>query len=166
MSEHFNRTAVKKVMEALEACGHPHPVVALESTARSAQDAADALGCELGAIVKTLVFATQGEEGLTPIICLVAGDRRCAKAAVKAALQLERKVSTPGADFVKQATGYTIGGVSPAGLPKGVPVLIDPSLARFETLWAAAGHPYCVFQTSFQELQAICGGLSVEGLGE
>ena len=167
MSERFLcHPSVRHVASCLEAAGHPHPVIALDDTARSAEEAATALGVETGAIVKTLVF-TAGDPA-TPVIALVAGDRQCDVKALAASVGGTGKCKRPDADRVKAATGYAIGGVSPIGLPAELPVFIDASLFRFPVVWAAAGHPHCVFQAAPSALEtlasaAVRDGISITG---
>ncbi len=161
MSAFLERPAVKRVREALAAAGSEAEVIALAGTARSAADAAASVGVELGAIVKSLVFTAGGR----PVMALVAGDRRCDTAVLAHALGIEGKLGRADADAVRQATGFTIGGVPPIAHAEGIAVLIDASLARFETLYAAAGHPHCVFATSVDELAGLTGAPVVEGLG-
>jgi prolyl-tRNA editing enzyme YbaK/EbsC (Cys-tRNA(Pro) deacylase) len=144
--------SVVRVQEALAAAGSDARIVELADTARTAEDAARAVGCELGAIVKSLVF-TIGER---PVMALVAGDRRCDPAALAACLKLPGKVARADADVVRAATGFAIGGVAPIG--HDLPVVIDRSLARFDTVWAAAGHPHCVFPTNVRELVTMTRG--------
>jgi prolyl-tRNA editing enzyme YbaK/EbsC (Cys-tRNA(Pro) deacylase) len=148
------------VQEALRAAGSRAQVTALAATARTAADAAAALGCPVGAIVKSLVFAIGGR----PVLALMAGDRRCDPDALKAALGMDGQVSRPDADAVRSATGFTIGGVPPLGhAPAALPTAIDASLARFERVFAAAGHPHCVFATGFSELERITGAKKIPG---
>ena len=147
-----NSPSVVRVQEALAAAGSDARIVALADTARTAEDAARSVGCELGAIVKSLVF-TIGER---PVMALVAGDRRCDPAALAACLELPGKVARADAAVVRAATGFAIGGVAPIG--HDLPVVIDASLARFGTVWAAAGHPHCVFPTNVHELVAMTRG--------
>ena len=167
MSERFlSHPSVRHVASCLEAAGHRHGVIALDDTARSAEEAAVALGVETGAIVKTLVF-TAGDPEI-PVIALVAGDRQCDLKALAARVGGTGKCKRPDADRVKAATGYAIGGVSPVGLPAGLPVFIDASLFRFPVVWAAAGHPHCVFQAApldFETLAsaAVTDGISIAG---
>lgn len=158
----LERESVKRVRSALAAAGAKGDVVALADTARSAQDAADALQCALGAIVKSLVFAIDGK----PVMALVAGDRQCDTAALPAALGLTGKTKRADADLVREATGYAIGGVAPVGHARPLPIALDASLARFERLWAAAGHPHCVFPTDFAELQRITGAVASDLIGK
>ncbi len=147
------RPTVRRVIEALAAAGLDDRVVELAETARTAEDAARALGVAVGAIVKSLVF-TVGER---PVVALVAGDRRCRTETLPAALALEGEVARAGPALVKAATGFTIGGVAPVGFPAPLPIAVDASLERFADLYAAAGHPHCVFRTSYPELLALSG---------
>jgi len=128
--------------------------MALSETARTAQDAADSVGCELGAIVKSLVFRI----GAQAVIALVAGDRRCDTSALGPALGLAGKCKRADADLVRAATGFAIGGVAPLAYPLPLPTAVDASLGRFDKLYAAAGHPYCVFPTNLAELIRLTAG--------
>lgn len=150
--------SVRRVQAALEAAGSPARVVALEATARTAEDAARALGVAVGQIVKTLVFLVGGR----PVVALVAGDRRCRAEALGPALGLAGAVERADAAAVRAATGFAIGGVAPLGHPAPLPCAIDASLSRFETLWAAAGHPHAVFGTSRAELLRLTRGVEAE----
>jgi prolyl-tRNA editing enzyme YbaK/EbsC (Cys-tRNA(Pro) deacylase) len=129
-------------------------VMELDASTRTAQQAADAIGTELGSIVKSLVFLADGK----PIIVLVAGDRRADPARLKALLEA-RRVMIADADQVRQATGFTIGGVPPIGHQTTLPIWIDRSLSRFETVYAAAGGPRAIFPIAFPTLAALTGGL-------
>lgn len=146
--------AVVRVADALAAAGSDAQVLELAETARSAADAAASIGTELGSIVKSLVFAIGGQ----PVMALIAGDRQCDTKALPAALGLEGKAKRPDADVVREATGFAIGGVAPVAHTTLVPVVIDESLGRFTTVYAAAGHPYCVFATTMDELVSLTGG--------
>ena len=161
MSDRLARPAVRRVVEALAAQGCPAPVVELAATARTAKAAARALGVGVGAIVKSLVFTV----GAAPVVALVAGDRRCREALLGSALDLDGAVARAAPDVIKSATGFTIGGVAPLGYAAALPVAVDASLARFEGLYAAAGHPHCVFRTTFDELVRLSCGRIVAGLG-
>lgn len=110
MSGYLQNASVQRVQRALGEAGSTSEVVELSDTARTAEDAARALGCELGAIVKSLVFTVGGR----PVMALVAGDRRCDTAALAAALGLDGKVARADADTVREATGFAIGGVAPS----------------------------------------------------
>jgi prolyl-tRNA editing enzyme YbaK/EbsC (Cys-tRNA(Pro) deacylase) len=156
----LDRPAVRRVRDALAAGGSAARIIALSDTARTAEDAARAVGCDLGAIVKSLVFTI----GAQPVMALVAGDRRCNDKALKATLGLEGKVRRADADTVRQATGFTIGGVAPVAHATALPMVIDASLQRFETVYAAAGHPHCVFATSVSELESLTGATLSEAV--
>ena len=154
MADPLAHPAVRRVQEALAAAGSDAQVIALSATARSAEDAAASIGTPLGSIVKSLVFTVGG----APVMALVAGDRRCDTAALAGALGREGRVRRADADAVRDATGFAIGGVAPVAHETPLPVAIDASLGRFETVYAAAGHPHCVFATSIDELQRLTGG--------
>ena len=132
-------------------------VIVLEQTAKTANDAATALGCKVGAIVKSLLFKA-GEDF---VLCLVSGDKRCSLNKLKKILS-EKDVSMANPDDVKRVTGYTIGGVSPVGHLRKIEILIDKSLSRFNLLFAAAGHPNCVFKIDFTNLKKITNGITEE----
>ena len=161
MSALLERPAVRRVRAALADAGSHAEVIELAETARTAEDAARSVGAPLGAIVKSLVFAM--DDG--PVMALVAGDRRCDTSALATALALDGKVRRADADSVREATGYTIGGVPPFAHATRLPTAIDASLARFSTIYAAAGHPHCVFATTTDELQRLTGAPLIEGLG-
>jgi len=161
MSALLERPAVVRVRAALTAAGSAAEVIALADTARTAQDAADSVGVELGAIVKSLVFAVDGRA----VMALVAGDRRCDTAALARVLGLDGKVGRADADTVRDATGFTIGGVPPIAHTTPLATAIDASLGRFATVYAAAGHPHCVFGTSLDELARLTGAPVVEDIG-
>jgi len=150
----LERSAVRRVRAALEAAGSEARVVALADTARTAGDAARSLGVEVGAIVKSLVFTVEG----APVLALIAGDRRCDAGALAAALGLAGRARRADAEAVREATGFSIGGVAPVGHPRALPTAIDASFGRFPILYAAAGHPHCVFATSLDELARLTRG--------
>ena len=154
MADPIAHPAVRRVHAALAEAGSEAQVIALASTARSAEDAAASIGTPLGSIVKSLVFTVGG----APVMALVAGDRRCDTKALAGALGREGKVRRADADAVREATGFAIGGVAPVAHETPMPVAIDASLGRFETVYAAAGHPHCVFATTVGELERLTGG--------
>jgi prolyl-tRNA editing enzyme YbaK/EbsC (Cys-tRNA(Pro) deacylase) len=151
---------VRRVQAALAEKGSRAEVIELQATARSAQDAARALGVELGAIVKSLLFTIDG----APVMALVAGDRRCDTHALPGAFGRTGLVMRADAERVREVTGFVIGGVPPLGHPCPLPTAIDDSLGRFEMVYAAAGHPHCVFPTTVLELSLLTGGAVVKGL--
>lgn len=155
--------ATRHVTAALTEAGLATRLRALSDTARSADEAAAALGVPVEAIVKTLIFDFTPSEGplagsIMPLAVLISGDRQCLTELIPKILGLEGAVSRPDAARVKAVTGYSIGGVSPAGLAEEVVVLIDAALARSEVVWAAAGHTHLVFGCSFAELERLTGG--------
>jgi prolyl-tRNA editing enzyme YbaK/EbsC (Cys-tRNA(Pro) deacylase) len=142
-----------RVQAALKAAGVNASIVTLQESARTAQQAADALGTALGSIVKSLLFLADGE----PVLVLVAGDRRADPGKLKRLLGA-RRVMIADAECVRQETGFSIGGVPPIGHRQPLPTRIDASLGRFETVYAAAGHPHAVFPVAFETLVRITGG--------
>ena len=151
---------VKRVEQVLKAFDPTLTVIVLKTSARTAIEAASSLGCEVGAIVKSLLFKTENSFTL----CLVAGDRKASIIKIKKTLNI-KDVSMASADEVKDVTGFTIGGVSPVGHVNKIDVFIDNSLKRFENLYAAAGHPNCVFKLDFINLQKITNG-SIKEISE
>ena len=154
--------SVRRVQKALADAGSPAQVIELAETARSATDAAASIGVALGSIVKSLVFVVGGH----PVMALVSGDRKCREDQLPRVFQVDGKVKRAKAETVRSATGFAIGGVAPVGLPAGLPVVIDVGLKRFDTVYAAAGHPHCVFATSVDELARLTGGLVSDVVAE
>ncbi|WGF90092.1 YbaK/EbsC family protein [Marinivivus vitaminiproducens] len=149
------RASVRRVVETLKQRGSGAEVVVLTETARTAADAARALDVPVGAIVKSLVFTLEG----AAVMALVAGDRQCHAPGLATALGRDgAKVGRADADLVRAATGFAIGGVAPVGHREALPVVLDASLGRFERVYAAAGHPHCVFGTTLDELASLTGG--------
>ena len=132
-------------------------VIVLEQTARTAKDAATALGCKVGAIVKSLLF----KAGENFVLCLVSGDKRCSLNKLKKILN-EKDVSMANPEDVKRITGYTIGGVSPTGHLVKIQIYIDKNLQNFKSIFAAAGHPNAVFEIDFKNLKALTSGETKE----
>ena len=156
----LNKEPVKRVEMLLKQFDKNQKVIILENSARTALDAASSLGCEVGAIVKSLLLKTETKY----ILCLVAGDKRASLRKIKKNKNF-KDVSMAPADEVKNITGFTIGGVSPVGHLNKTEIFIDNSLERFNDLFAAAGHPNCVFKISFTNLQKITKG-SIEEIAE
>ena len=129
----------------------------LDSSARTANDAATSLNCEVGAIVKSLLLRTDKDF----ILCLVSGDKRCSLNKIKKILNT-KDVSMANAEQVKDQTGFSIGGVSPIGHLNKMNVLIDKSLSRFENIYAAAGHPHSIFKISYTQLLKLTNGIEEE----
>ena len=156
----LHKDPVKRVEQVLKAFDPKLTVIVLKTSARTAIEAASSLGCEVGAIVKSLLFKTENSFTL----CLVAGDKKASIIKIKKTLNI-KDVSMASADEVKDVTGFTIGGVSPVGHLNKIDVFIDNSLKRFESLYAAAGHPNCVFKLDFINLQKITNG-SIKEISE
>ena len=153
MQDLLNKEAVKRVNQKLKEYNEDLEIIVLESSARTAKDAADSLKTEVGSIIKSLFLRTQKSF----LLCLVAGDKRCSLNKIKKILN-EKDVSMGNADQVKEITGFTIGGVSPVGHLKPIKIFIDESLSRFTNIFGAAGHPNCVFKIDFENLQKITNG--------
>ena len=149
----LDKEPVKRAEKFLKNFDQSLEVLVLENSARTAQDAATALACDVGAIVKSLLFRTES----TFILCLVAGDKRCSLNKLKK-IKDKRDISMATPEDVKAQTGYTIGGVSPVGHLEDIEIIIDNSLERFNELFAAAGHPNCVFKINYNDIQKITNG--------
>lgn len=145
--------SAERVRSYLETHGLADAIFTFEQSTKTAQMAADAMGCELGQIVKSLVFVVDE----SPVLALVAGDKRGDTGAI-AALLGGKKASFADADTVRSATGYAIGGVSPFDLPSDLTVLVDDSLERFEVVYPAAGTPSSMVRMSLPQLMDTCGG--------
>ncbi|RYF07118.1 MAG: YbaK/EbsC family protein [Comamonadaceae bacterium] len=141
---------VQRVAAALQAKGHPHAPRMLDSSARTAQEAADALGIAVGQIAKSIIFRRKSDDAA--VLVITSGDRRVDEKKVDA---LVGKTGRADAEFVKAKTGFTIGGVSPVAHATEPVTLIDSELFRFDVIWAAAGHPNGVFELRPQDLQAL-----------
>lgn len=148
---------VQRVAALLQRHGHPHAPKMLDGAARTAQQAADALGVALGQIAKSIVFRRRADDAA--VLVITSGDRRVDEAKVAA---LVGAVGRADADFVKAQTGYSIGGVSPVGHSQPPVTLIDRDLLRFDELWAAAGHPHAVFRLCPQDLQRWTGAATAD----
>ena len=153
----LDKEPVKRVEKILKEFDQTQKVIILDTSARTALEAASSLSCEVGAIVKSLLFKTEN----TFTLCLVAGDKKASLNKIKKSLSIKDALLA-NADDVKKITGYTIGGVSPVGHVNKIDILMDNSLERFNLLYAAAGHPNCVFKINFKDLQKITNGLIKE----
>ena len=149
----LDKELVKRVEKSLKDFDQTLEVIVLENSARTAQDAATALGCDVGAIVKSLLFKTKNSF----ILCLVAGNKRCSITKLKKIKNI-KNLSMASPEDVKTQTGYTIGGVSPVGHLNEMEIFIDKSLEKFIDLFAAAGHPNCVFKINFSNIKKITNG--------
>ena len=153
MNELLKNEPVKRVQVALSEFNKGINIKILENSARTAEDAAKALNCEVGAIVKSLILRKND----LFFLCLVSGDKRCSLNKLKKSLNV-KDLSMADAGKVKEITGFTIGGVSPVGSKINLETLIDQNLNRFQNLYAAAGHPNAIFKISFFDLQKITSG--------
>ncbi|MDA9978570.1 YbaK/EbsC family protein [Candidatus Pelagibacter sp.] len=153
MNPLLDKEPVKRAEKSIKEFDPNLKIICLEQTARTAQDAATALGCNVGAIVKSLLFST----GDSFVLCLVSGDQRCSLNKLKKIID-KKDVSMANPDEVKKITGYTIGGVSPVGHLNKLKIYIDTNLERFTNVFAAAGHPNCVFQIEFNQLTNLTNG--------
>ena len=149
----LEKEPVKRAERSIKEFNPNLEIICLEQTARTAQDAATALGCSVGAIVKSLLFRVNESF----ILCLVSGDKRCSLNKLKKILD-EKDVSMAKPDQVKKITGYTIGGVSPVGHLNKLKIYVDTNLERFTNVFAAAGHPNCVFEIEFNQLTNLTNG--------
>ena len=148
-----DKEPVKRAEKSLKKFNSEINVIYLKNSARTAIEAASSLGCEVGAIVKSLLFKTDN----TYSLFLVAGDKKVSLNKIKKTLNF-KNVCMAKAEEVKKVTGYTIGGVSPVGHLNKIDTFVDISLERFNELYAAAGHPNCVFKINFINLQKITNG--------
>ena len=153
----LNKDPVKRVEKFLKEYDSNLKVTLLDNSARTALEAAASLNCKVGAIVKSLLFKAKN----TFILCLVAGDKKASLIKIKKTINV-KDVSMASADEVKKVTGFTIGGVSPVGHLNKIDIYIDNSLERFDNLYAAAGHPNCVFKVDYSNLQKMTKGLIKE----
>lgn len=160
MMADINTKATRHVRMCLAEAGLEDHLLQLDETSRSAEEAAAAIGVDVGAIVKTLIFTiketTTGK--IWTIAALVSGDRQCVVEALSDLAAIEGKPKRPDANYVKEVTGYSIGAVSPIGLNEDITILIDSALGRFERVWASAGHTHLVVGLSFAELAQIVPG--------
>ncbi|MBA2962701.1 MULTISPECIES: YbaK/EbsC family protein [Ramlibacter] len=143
---------VQRVARLLQDQGHPHLPVMLDDAARTAQQAADALGIAVGQIAKSIVFRRRADDAA--VLVVTSGDRRVDERKVEA---LVGPTGRADASFVKARTGYSIGGVAPIGHLQAPVTLIDRELFRFDEIWAAAGHPHGVFRLRPQDLERLTG---------
>ena len=159
--------SVLRVRAALERLGHVDGICELSDSARTAQEAADALGIAVGQIASSIVFGLPHENGPLPLLVVTSGRHRVDTERVAALLEVPRLLRAD-ADFVRRWSGFAIGGVSPLGWqPDADPgpdvtspyrILIDEALGEWDEVWAAAGHTHWVFPTTFAELVRVTGG--------
>ena len=157
MENLLDKESVKRVVKVLSDFDSNLKVEALNSSARTAVDAAASLNCEVGAIVKSLLLRTDDSF----ILCLVSGDKRCSLNKIKKMIN-KKDVSMANADQVKSQTGFSIGGVSPVAHLNQIKILIDSSLSRYENVYAAAGHPNSIFKIGYKQLIELTKGKEEE----
>ncbi len=157
MDEILNKEPIKRVDQFIKKFDPNLKILVLNNTARTASDASKSLGCELGAIIKSLVFKANNDF----VICLVSGDKRCSLNKLKKILK-KNDVAMASADEVKKNTGFSIGGVAPVAHLKKFNILIDKYLSRFNYIYGAAGHPDCVFKISYNELIKLTNGTEID----
>ena len=153
MEDLLKKESVQRVIKVLKQFDSSLKVQALNSSARTALDAATSLNCEVGAIVKSLLLRTDDSF----ILCLVSGDKRCSLNKIKKILS-KKDVSMANAEQVKNQTGFSIGGVSPVAHLEKIKILIDSSLSRYENVYAAAGHPNSIFKITYKKLVKLTEG--------
>ena len=149
----LEKEPVKRAEKSLKEFDKSLSIVELESSAKTALEAANSLNCEVGAIVKSLLIKVENSF----LLCLVAGDKRCSLNKLKKICE-KKNVRMASPDEVKIQTGYTIGGVSPVGHKNEIQIFIDNSLGRFTNIFAAAGHPNAIFKIDFEKLIQITKG--------
>jgi prolyl-tRNA editing enzyme YbaK/EbsC (Cys-tRNA(Pro) deacylase) len=148
------KSSAQKVQEALQALGLSCEVVQMQATTRTAEDAARAVGCEVGQIVKSLIF--EGKQSHRPILVVASGANRVNEKRLKQ--QISEPVKMANAEFVREMTGFAIGGVPPLGHRHPITVFIDEDLLAYTEIWAAAGTPRAVFKLTPDELKMITNG--------
>ena len=154
MTEQQSVTRVRKALSLLGARGE---VRALDNSARTAKEAAAALGIEVGQIASSLIFMADGE----PVLVIASGGHRVDTVQLASILEVNQ-IDKADADAVRKATGFAIGGVAPVGHPHPLRTIVDIALSRYDEVWAAGGHPHYVFPTSYDELLRITAGEAAE----
>jgi Cys-tRNA(Pro) deacylase len=151
--------SARRVADAALDRGLTIEVVEFDETTRTAPDAANAIGCQVAQIVKSLIFVANGE----PVVALVSGANRLDERKLAALRGISRKkVKRPDADTAKTITGFSIGGVPPFGHASALPVYVDQDLTRFDVVWAAAGTPFAVFAITPDDLVQASHGTVVD----
>lgn len=153
----MEQQSVIRVREALRLLGARGEVRELADSARTAKEAAAALGIEVGQIASSLIFLADGE----PVLVIASGSHRVDTVQLAAVLEVN-EITKADADIVRRATGFAIGGVAPVGHPEPLRTVVDIALSRYDEVWAAGGHPHYVFPTSYDELLRITGGEAAE----
>ena len=157
VSEHTDQQSVIRVREQLRLLGASGEVRRLDDSARTAKEAAAALGIEVGQIASSLIFVADGG----PVLVIASGGHRVDEVQLAMVLGVSH-VTKADADTVRRATGFAIGGVAPVGHPEPLRTIVDIALAQYDVVWAAGGHPHYVFPTSYDELLRITAGEAAE----
>ncbi|CAM4126027.1 Cys-tRNA(Pro)/cys-tRNA(Cys) deacylase [Bordetella tumbae] len=144
--------SAQRVAQLLQSLGHEHPIVILPQTGRTSAEAAQGLGCEVAQIAKSIIFRRRSDDA--PVLVIASGANRVDEAKVA---EVVGELGKADARFVREMTGYAIGGVCPIGHAVKPVMLLDEDLFQYDTLWAAAGHPHAVFRLSPQQLAAMTG---------
>lgn len=152
------KPSAQKVQDALWAQGYNNQVVEFADSTRTAVEAAAAVGCTVGQIAKSLLF--RGASSQRPLLIITSGSNRVHEK--RAAQRIGEKLDKADADFVREATGFVIGGVPPLGHTQPVTTFIDQDLLQYAEIWAAAGHPHAVFRLTPAELVALTGGMVID----
>ena len=155
--KHSLSKSAQSVQNALDQKGIQTTVIELPASTRTAQDAAQTIGCKIEQIVKSLVFKTK--DGNTPIIVLASGPNRVNESMIESIIG--EKITKADADFVREVTGFAIGGIPPVGHKQSIKTFIDEDLMKYEELWAAAGTPNAVFCLKNSDLQSLTNGIIV-----
>ena len=153
----LEQQSVIRVRETLARLGATGEIHHLDDSARTAKEAADALGIEVGQIASSLIFLADSD----PVLVITSGGHRVDTERLSVVLD-GAAISKANADDVRNATGFAIGGVAPVGHPEPLRTIVDVALSNYKVVWAAAGHPHCVFPTSYEELLRITGGEGAE----
>ncbi|MDF2726129.1 MAG: rane protein [Paenibacillus sp.] len=148
------KESAQRVQNKLSELGHANQVLELADSTRTAQEAADAIGCDVAQIAKSIIFRLAGSD--KPLLVVASGGNRVNEKQI--AKRIGEKLVKADADYVLEHTGFVIGGVAPIGHSEPVMTLIDEDLFAFQTLWAAAGHPKAVFELTPDELVQMTGG--------
>ena len=158
----LDHPCVRRVATALESFGVRGQITVLDGAARTARQAADALGIQIAQIANSLIFrAHRTDNTIRPLLILTSGAHRVDTIKVADLLELSQ-ISLADAEFVREHTGFAIGGVAPLALLQPIETVVDVSLSRYDQVWAAAGHPHTVFPTSYNELLHLTGGHAAE----
>jgi prolyl-tRNA editing enzyme YbaK/EbsC (Cys-tRNA(Pro) deacylase) len=151
------KAAPRRVQQSADGLGLAVRVVEMAQSTRTAEEAAAACGCAVGQIIKSLVF--RGKRSGKPVLLLVSGSNRVDQAGVAAAIG--EPLDRPDAAFVREVTGFAIGGIPPLGHAQALPTWFDKDLLQYETVWAAAGSPEAVFEVDPRRLAEVIGATIV-----